>query len=104
MNVNGTEANTLLAAQLVAQQRDLAQDAVADRRQQNLQVDEVTRRRSAEAPQTGSAVSAANTDDTGNPQSARPDLPRDAQEDARRATERSGGDVPRRGTVVNVFV
>lgn len=104
MTVSGTEANTLLTAQLAAQQRDLLQDAATTRRQQTTQIDEVTRRRTVEEPQTGSAVAAADTENTGNPEPSRPDLPRDAQEDARRATERNDGRAPSRGSVVSVFV
>lgn len=104
MTVTGTEANTLLTAQLAVQQRDLAQNAQADRRQQTPQPGQVTERPSAEAPQSGFAVSATNTEDTGNTESSRPDLPRDAQEDARRATESSGSRPVERGSVVSVFV
>lgn len=104
MIVNGTEANTLLAAQLASTQRQPAQDPAATaERDRTLDVQEIARRRAAEAPQTRQAVNAAETDDSGRLAAARPDLPRDAQAEARNATERNGNRPPPRGSSVSLF-
>lgn len=102
--INGTDANTLLTAQLAVAQRQPAQDpAAAQARDQQLQVQRQTRNQNAQAPQTSQAVLAADTETSGQAAASRPDLPRDAQANARAATERNGDRPPRRGSAVDVY-
>jgi hypothetical protein len=109
MIVNGTEANTLLAAQLASQQRQPSQEAAAQaQRDQSLQVQEAsTRRGASEAPLSATAVRAVETDEPGRVNAARREPPRDAQADARNvldAGSADGGDRPlQRGAVVNLL-
>ena len=127
MLINGSDANSLISAQLAAGERQAAQDpARAEQRNQRLAQEDVSLRRAAEAPQTTQGVTAPETEDRGRtgalraraPQDeltgrsasdrARPDLPDDAQANARDAVARAqarGGDsaVPRRGAAVDVF-
>lgn len=109
MNVNGTEANTLLAAQLASQQRQPAQEAAGQaQRDQSLQVRDASLQGAAsQAPQTAAGLRAVDTEDSGRSAGGRPDLPRDAQGDARQALnasgERPGGGPPQRGAVVNII-
>lgn len=105
MIVNGTEANTLLSAQIASTQRQPAQDtAAAAQRDRALETSRIAEDRAAEAPQTASAVSAVETEESGDPREARPDLPRDAQADARDAQERTNGRPVARGGSVDLFV
>lgn len=105
MIVNGTEANTLLSAQIASTQRQPAQDtAAAAQRDRTLDTQRIAQERAAEAPQTAAGVSAVDTDESGDPREARPDLPRDAQADAREVQERSNGRPSGRGGAVDLFV
>lgn len=109
MNVNGTEANTLLAAQLASQQRQPAQEAASQaQRDQSLQVrDAALQGAATQAPQTASGLRAVETEDSGRGTGARRDLPRDAQGDAREALnangERPSNGPLQRGAVVDII-
>ncbi len=103
MNITGTDANTLLAAQSAAAQRDTAQaPANIDQRRQSQDVAEASNQRQTEAPQTRSGIRAVESEDSGRSAGSRGSLPQDAQASARSAQERSGDRPVPRGTVVDL--